>query len=232
MTSKQQTDQRTLALTQQTFSGYSMQSTGPQHIFSRYFIIKSYTEEDIHKAIKYNIWSSSERGNKLLDDSFRDLKNFKRQNLNSKTMDPEALNELKDSEIFLFFSVNKSKHFCGVAKMVSEVKHSTAHSNLWKQTNKWPGSIKVDWLFIKDIPNTQFIHIENPLNENKPACQGRDCQELYPKIGSKMLEIFLNYKSTTRLFDDFKYYDEQEKFKAQKQIQKEKFNFRNHKVPN
>jgi hypothetical protein len=116
------------------------------------------------------------------------------------------------------FSVNKSKHFCGVAKMKGRVSHSVNHENLWKQSGKWPGSIRIEWIYIKDVPNTQFIHVENPYNENKPACQGRDCQEIYPKIGEKMLQIFANFKSSTKLFDDFKYYDEQEKFRLQKVV--------------
>jgi len=46
-------------------------------IYSRFFIIKSYTEEDVHKAIKYQLWSSTERGNRILDEAFMDLQNLK-----------------------------------------------------------------------------------------------------------------------------------------------------------
>lgn len=100
--------------------------------------------------------------------------------------------------------------------MCGRVSHTKNHENLWKQSGKWPGSIKLSWMHIKDLPNTQLIHIENPYNENKPACQGRDCQEIYPKIGEKILQIFESYKSSTKLFDDFNYYDDQEKFRLQK----------------
>ena len=94
--------------------------------------------------------------------------------------------------------------------MKQKVNHHAQLNDLWRQASKWPGSIKIDWLYIKDIPNTQFIHIENPLNENRPACQGRDCQEVYPKTGEKMLTVFESFKSSTKLFDDFMFYDEQE----------------------
>ena len=73
------------------------------------------------------------------------------------------------------FSVNKSKHFCGVARMLGPVKKDVRHDDLWRQSNKWPGSISIEWISLKDIPNSQFINLENPLNENKPVCQGRDC---------------------------------------------------------
>lgn len=158
---------------------------GPKYVFSRYFIIKSYTEEDVHKAIKYFIWSSTERGNRILDQAYMELQQLKRRP--PPLLDEEGQKALKAAEVYLFFSVNKSKHFCGVAKMCGRVAHAMNHENLWKQPGKWPGSIKISWLHIKDLPNTQLIHIENPYNENKPACQGRDCQEVYPKTGEKML---------------------------------------------
>ena len=92
--------------------------------------------------------------------------------------------------------------------MLGRVLNNVTHEQLWKQSGKWQGSISIAWVHVKDVPNTQFIHIENPYNENKPACQGRDCQEIYPRVGEKMLQIFSNFKSSTNLFDDFNYYDE------------------------
>ena len=51
----------------------------PKYCFSRFFMIKSYTEEDVHKAIKYFIWSSTEKGNKILDQAYYNLDNLKRK---------------------------------------------------------------------------------------------------------------------------------------------------------
>lgn len=36
-----------------------------------FFVIKSYSEDDIHKSIKYNVWSSTANGNKRLDNAFQ-----------------------------------------------------------------------------------------------------------------------------------------------------------------
>ena len=49
-------------------------------------MIKSYTEDDVHKSLKYEIWSSTDPGNKRLDKAFRE----------SSSRGP----------IYLFFSVN------------------------------------------------------------------------------------------------------------------------------
>lgn len=59
-------------------SNFSVATMLAKPIYSRFFIIKSYTEEDVHKAIKYQLWSSTERGNKILDDAFLDLQNLKK----------------------------------------------------------------------------------------------------------------------------------------------------------
>lgn len=37
-----------------------------------FFVIKSYSEDDIHKSIKYNVWSSTPNGNKKLDSAYQE----------------------------------------------------------------------------------------------------------------------------------------------------------------
>jgi YTH domain-containing family protein len=36
-----------------------------------FFVIKSYSEDDIHKSVKYNVWASTPNGNKRLDNAYR-----------------------------------------------------------------------------------------------------------------------------------------------------------------
>ena len=58
----------------------------PSPVQARYFVIKSYTEDDVHKSLKYEIWSSTDPGNKRLDKAFKETANR--------------------GPIYLFFSVN------------------------------------------------------------------------------------------------------------------------------
>lgn len=97
---------------------------------ARFFVIKSYTEEDVQKSLKYEIWSSTVLGNKRLDAAFRE----------SSAKMP----------IYLFFSVNGSRHFCGVAQMLTPVDESQS-STVWAQ-DKWKGIFKVKWIFVRDVP--------------------------------------------------------------------------------
>ena len=54
---------------------------------SQFFIIKSFSEEDVHKAIKYKVWSSTKTGNQTLNNSFKLTKEL-------------------GGEVYLFYSCN------------------------------------------------------------------------------------------------------------------------------
>lgn len=41
---------------------------------AKFCVIKSYNEDNIHKSVKYNVWSSTPAGNKKLDATYRDNK--------------------------------------------------------------------------------------------------------------------------------------------------------------
>jgi hypothetical protein len=56
---------------------------------AKFFVIKSYSEDDIHKSIKYNVWASTQNGNKKLDAAYQ-----------------EAQQKPGSCPIFLMFSVS------------------------------------------------------------------------------------------------------------------------------
>ena len=140
---------------------------------ARFFVLKSYSEDDIHRSIKYEIWCSTEHGNKRLDSAFKE----------------------RDGRgpVFLFFSVNGSGHFCGMAEMLSCLDYNSS-AGVWAQ-DKWKGrevhialkplyhvflfflgQFKVRWIYVKDVPNAQLRHIRLENNENKPVTNSRDTQ--------------------------------------------------------
>jgi hypothetical protein len=58
-------------------SNLTINPIAAKSIYSRFFIIKSYSEENVQKAFKYNLWSSTVKGNQILDQAFLDLQKFK-----------------------------------------------------------------------------------------------------------------------------------------------------------
>ena len=175
---------------------------------ARFFVVKSYSEDDIHRSIKYGIWCSTELGNKRLDNAFRERES--------------------SAPIFLFFSVNGSGHFNGMGQMLSGVNHE-ASAGVWAQ-DKWKGQFEVKWIYVKDIPNARLRHIRLENNDNKPVTNSRDTQEVSLVRGKQLLEIFHNYKHATSIFDNFMLFEKRQEDEARKSkvkigYKKEKFGF-------
>lgn len=156
---------------------------------ARFFVIKSYSEDDIHRSIKYEIWCSTEHGNQRLDQAYRER-------------------EEKGGMVYLFFSVNGSGHFCGIAQMMTAVDYNSI-SSVWSQ-DKWKGTFKVRWIYVKDVPNGQLRQVRLENNENKPITNSRDTQEVPNAKGLQALKIIHAYKHTMSIFDDFIHYEKRQ----------------------
>merc|ERR550534_3465570 len=166
---------------------------------ARYFVIKSFSEDDVHRSIKYGIWCSTDHGNKRLDAAFKAQK--------SAAIGYSFI----QGPIYLFFSVNGSGYFCGMAEMLSTVDYTnTTGKSVWVNNDKFKAQFMVKWIYVKDVPNRQFRHIRLENNENKPVTNSRDTQEIPLEKGNHVLKIIHNYKHETSLFDDFEYYDDKQ----------------------
>ena len=164
---------------------------------ARFFVIKSYSEDDIHRSIKYSIWTSTEHGNKHLDSAYR---------------------EQKGKPVYLLFSVNGSGHFCGCAEMRSEVDYTTS-TGIWSQ-EKWKGKFDVKWIYVKDVPNSHLRHIRLENNENKPVTNSRDTQEVPLEKARLVMKIMHNYQHQTSIFDDFGHYEKRQEHDSSRKTQR------------
>lgn len=123
----------------------------PQH--ARMFIVKSFTEDDVHKAMKYSVWTSLPHNNRTF----------------SAAWDGDI------GPIYFLFSVNKSGRFVGLAQMDGPLVEETFA--LWAK-RKFMGHFKVKWLFVQDMPFDLFKHIKLPNNEGRSVVWSRDGQEV------------------------------------------------------
>lgn len=72
---------------------YNLQEFQTEYENAKFYVIKSYSEDDVHKCIKYDVWSSTPNGNKKLDAAFREA--------DAKTTETGV-----KCPVFLFFSVS------------------------------------------------------------------------------------------------------------------------------
>ncbi|KAK1384772.1 YTH domain-containing protein [Heracleum sosnowskyi] len=136
---------------------------------------------------------STNRGNRKLNDVFRETQD--------DTTEADSV-----CPIFLFFSVNWSGQFVGVAEMIGRVDFVKT-LNFWL-IEDWNGFFPVKWHIIKDIPNRQLSHIITESSE--PVTRTRDMQEIGLQQGLEMLNIFKNYTVMTSMLDDFNFYKKRE----------------------
>lgn len=76
---------------------YNLPDFHTEYETAQFYVIKSFNEDDIHKCIKYDVWTSTPNGNKKLNAAFHDAEDKLRQT------------GIK-CPVFLFFSV--SSNFC------------------------------------------------------------------------------------------------------------------------
>ncbi|KAJ7957551.1 evolutionarily conserved C-terminal region 2 [Quillaja saponaria] len=169
---------------------------------AKFFVIKSYSEDNVHKSIKYGVWASTPNGNKKLDAAYREAKEKNRL-----------------CPVFLLYSVNASSQFCGVAEMIGHVDFDRS-VNYWQQ-DKWTGQFPVKWHIVKDVPNSQFRHIILENNDNKPVTNSRDTQEVELEHGIEILNIFKSYEACSSILDDFDFYEERQKVMQKRKAKQE-----------
>ena len=155
----------------------------------KFFVIKSFSEEDVHKSIKYNVWSSSKDGNLTLSNAFK-------------------IAEESKGNVYLFFSCNGSGRYQGVARMKTPCDENKTFG-LWTQDGKWPGLFDVEWIFIKDVPFKEFkdIIITMKDGEVKPISNSRDTQEIPYEQAKIMLQRIAEYQNTNTILEHFEFYD-------------------------
>ncbi|KAL0348222.1 UNVERIFIED_CONTAM: YTH domain-containing protein ECT3 [Sesamum angustifolium] len=175
---------------------YNLKEFRTEYDSAKFYVIKSYSEDDVHKCIKYDVWSSTLHGNKKLDADSREAE--------AKTKETG-----KRSPVFLFFSVNGSvDRFVGAPEMIGE----GDSARIWTSGSliNGMGYFPVKMAHFKDIPNTLCDTYILDNNENRPVTYSRDTQEIGLKQGLEMLRIFKCYSEKTSVLDDFNFYEHRE----------------------
>ncbi|XP_057428639.1 30-kDa cleavage and polyadenylation specificity factor 30 [Lotus japonicus] len=139
----------------------------PQGV-SRYFIVKSCNRENLELSVQQGVWATQRSNESKLNEAFDSVEN-----------------------VILIFSVNRTRHFQGCAKMTSRIGGSVSGGN-WKYahgTAHYGRNFSVKWLKLCELSFHKTRHLRNPYNENLPVKISRDCQELEPSIGEQLASL-------------------------------------------
>lgn len=169
---------------------------------SRFFVIKSFSEEDVHKGIKYKVWCSTKHGNSQLNNAYYSTKD-------------------NGAEVYLFYSCNGSGRYVGVSRLASGLDETNSFK-YWTQDQKWAGLFDIEWVFLKDVPFKAFKGIDIKMKDGqiKPVTYSRDSQEIPFTEGKKMLETIEHFTNSNTILEHFEYYDlRQENYEKTLQVQ-------------
>jgi len=170
---------------------------------AHFYIMRSSNDDNIHKAIKYHIWTTTTSGKNMLSRAWREFKD-----------------QGRDPEVYLIFSVVNSNQFLGVAKLVSDIVHNETFKYWWEPC-KWFGVFNIKWLFVKDIHHAKFEHLKQEVyhhvdhnNIKTPTLCSvinlRDSTKINAKVGKQILSIFAKHPMKPNIFDSFAYMDRRE----------------------
>ncbi|TVY85510.1 Zinc finger CCCH domain-containing protein [Lachnellula suecica] len=133
---------------------------------SRYFIVKSFNEDNVSKCIADSVWTTQLQNGTIFKEAFETCRN-----------------------VILVFSINKSRAFQGYARM--ESLPGTVEAPDWQRAINWEsaGAFKVRWLAICSTRFHRIGHLKNALNENQAVLIGKDGQEIEENCGAGLIEL-------------------------------------------
>jgi hypothetical protein len=117
---------------------FDIESISPD---AHFYIMRSSNDDNIHKAMKYHVWTTTNSGKQVLSRAWNEFKE-----------------KGKEPEVYLIFSVVNSNQFLGIARLTSDIDHNETFKYWWEPC-KWFGSYQIQWLFAKDIPHSNFEHL-------------------------------------------------------------------------
>lgn len=135
---------------------------------SRYFIVKSCNRENLEISVQQGVWATQRSNEAKLNEAFESIEN-----------------------VILVFSINRTRHFQGCAKMTSKIGGFIGGGN-WKYahgTAHYGRNFSVKWLKLCELSFNKTHHLRNPYNDNLPVKISRDCQELEPFIGEQLASL-------------------------------------------
>ncbi|RDL39607.1 uncharacterized protein BP5553_03947 [Venustampulla echinocandica] len=147
---------------------------------TRYFIVKSFNEENVLNCIEDSAWTTQIQNGAIFKEAFESCKN-----------------------VILVFSINKSKAFQGYARM--ESLPGSVEVPEWQTAINWEsaGAFRVKWLVVCPTRFSRVGHLTNPYNDNHPVLIGKDGQEIEEKCGAALIELIdEEYRETADFWRD------------------------------
>ncbi|XP_057819474.1 30-kDa cleavage and polyadenylation specificity factor 30 isoform X2 [Cryptomeria japonica] len=115
---------------------------------SRYFVVKSSNKENLELSVQQGMWATQRNNEAKLNEAFDCCDN-----------------------VILIFSINRTRHFQGCAKMTSKIGGFVGGGG-WKHAHgaaHYGRNFSLKWLKLCELSFHKTRHLRNPYNENLPV---------------------------------------------------------------
>jgi len=143
---------------------------------AKFFIIRCPYEDDIYLSFTYGSWGGRYQAQTHIESLLE--------------QDPKL-------SIYLLFFPQSLDSFSGMAVITSRLKEIEKLGE-YKTFGRWSSGFDVKWIFIKDIPASEFERIDT---EN-PIYSRHDATEIPFRLGAKAVCIICKYRSETSVLSD------------------------------
>ncbi|KAL9607876.1 MAG: hypothetical protein Q9167_007254 [Letrouitia subvulpina] len=133
----------------------------------RYFVIKSFTAQNVVAAQRDCIWATQPKNLEVFTEAFNGCRH-----------------------VILIFSVNNSRAFQGYSKMLS-LPSADIPAPEWQSRLLWQSThpFRIEWITIAETRFHRVAHLKNALNEGQMVLVGKDGQEIEAECGRSLCEL-------------------------------------------
>lgn len=159
---------------------------------ANYFVIRSKKTDDIHKAVKYGVWTSLPQNNKKIEESF-----YHKRNQGGNT--------------FFFFTFINGPGFVGLARLVDvDLKREFP---FFGEIGKWIGVMHLEWIYVRDVEFDHLIDLREQAFDGTMRYMNEmtDGSKLNMMNAMKIIEFMNMRKEPSFIFKKFYGHDQQEK---------------------
>lgn len=157
-----------------------------------FYVIRSKKTDDIHKAVKYGVWTSSPQNNNKIRDSF---------NQKSKT----------EGNVFFVFTYLGASGFVGLARLVDvDLKREFP---FWGEIGRWIGVMRLEWVYVRDVEFHNVLHLkeQSPMDKSyRPLSDLTDGTRLSDSSAKELVRIFNEKQEPSSVLKKFPGHDHQE----------------------
>lgn len=159
---------------------------------ANYFVIRSKKTDDIHKAVKYGVWTSSPQNNSKIEKAF-----YNKQNANGNT--------------FFFYTFIGAPGFVGVARLIEmDLKREFP---FWGEIGRWIGVMHLEWVYVRDVEFDGLYDLKEQGYDgsDRTMSEMTDGSRLNQQNAMKILDIMNKKQEMSAVFKKFLGHDNQEK---------------------